>query len=57
MTTFVIAKGKLGIDMPKLKQGTLGRRIQGGHAPVPFRQHSGNLARANRFARVQQQGV
>lgn len=44
-------------EMPELKKGWIGKRMQGGHAPVPFRQHSGNLSRANVFARVPQQGV
>ena len=35
-----------------LKQGTQGKRMQGGHAPVPYRQHSNNWSRANAFARV-----
>jgi hypothetical protein len=52
-----INKGALGIDMPKRKVGWVNKRMQGGHAPVPYRQHSGNLSRANSFARVPQQGV
>jgi hypothetical protein len=57
MAIHVIAKGKLGIDMPKLKQGWIGKRVQGGHAPVPYRQQSGNFGRANKVARVAQAGV
>lgn len=52
-----ISKGAMGIAMPKRKAGTRNRPMQGGHAPVPFRQHSGNLSKANTFARVPQQGV
>lgn len=48
----IVRKDVLGIAMPKLKQGRIGKRVQGGHAPVPYRQHSNNWARANEFARV-----
>ena len=54
---FKLDKGKLGIDMPKLKQGWIGKRVQGGHAPVPYRQQCGNFGRANKVARVAQAGV
>jgi hypothetical protein len=57
MRVHTIKKGTMGIDMPKCKEGWINKRMQGGHAPVPFRQHSGNLSRANTFARVPQQGV
>ena len=52
-----IKAGVLGVAMPKLKWGWINKRMQGGHAPVPYRQHSGNLGRANAHARVSQQGV
>ena len=52
MATYIVAKGVLGIVIPKLKQGTKGKRVQGGHVPVPYRQQSGNWTRANKFARV-----
>jgi hypothetical protein len=52
MRTHTLAKRTLGIAPPPLKQGTLGKRMQGGHPPVPYRQHSGNWSRANKFARV-----
>ena len=48
----VVRKAVLGIAMPELKQGQMGKRMQGGHAPVPFRQHSNNWARTNKLARV-----
>lgn len=53
----IVRKDALGIAMPKRKVGTRNRPMQGGHAPVPYRQHSNNLTRANVFARVPQQGV
>lgn len=37
---------------PKLKLGSWNKPKQGGHPPVPYRQHSGNWSRANKFARV-----
>jgi hypothetical protein len=52
MTTHVLRTASLGIAMPKIKQGWINKKPQGGHAPVPFRQHSGNFGRANKFARV-----
>ena len=52
-----VDKGALGIAMPKRKVGWVGKRVQGGNAPVPYRQHSNNMGRANAFARVPQQGV
>lgn len=52
-----IESGKLGIAMPKRKVGTRNRPMQGGHSPVPYRQHSGNFGRANAFARVPMQGA
>jgi len=52
-----VDKGALGIAMPKRKVGWVNKRVQGGHAPVPYRQHSNNMGRANVFARVPQQGV
>jgi hypothetical protein len=52
MATYILAKHTLGIAPPPLKQGTQGKRMQGGHAPIPYRQHSNNWARANKFARV-----
>ena len=52
MATHILAKHTLGIAPPPLKQGTLNKRMQGGHPPVPYRQHSNNWARANKFARV-----
>jgi hypothetical protein len=52
MATHILAKHTLGIAPPPLKQGTQGKRMQGGHPPVPYRQHSNNWARANKFARV-----
>lgn len=57
MRVHTIKKGTMGIDMPELKKGWVNKRMQGGHAPVPYRQHSGNLGRANARARVSQQGV
>jgi hypothetical protein len=57
MRTHTIKKGTLGIAMPKQKEGWINKRMQGGHTPVPFRQHSGNFGRANTFARVPQQGA
>lgn len=48
----IVRKDSLGIAMPELKQGWVNKRMQGGHAPVPFRQHSNNWTRANTFARV-----
>ena len=48
----VVRKAVLGIAMPALKEGWIGKRMQGGHAPVPYRQHSANYGRANEFARV-----
>lgn len=57
MAIHVIAKGKLGVDMPKLKQGWLGKRVQGGAAPVPYRQRCNDYAMANKFARVPEAGV
>ena len=53
----VVSKGVIGVAMPPLKQGTQGKRVQGGAPPVPFRQHSGNYGRASAFARVPAQGV
>ena len=53
----IVRKGVLGIELPKLKQGWLCKKMQGGSAPVPFRSHCGNLGRANARARVQQYGV
>lgn len=53
---YKIESGKLGIAMPKQKQGWINKRMQGGHAPVPYRQHSANYGRANSFARVPMQG-
>ena len=44
-------------EMPELKKGWVNKRVQGGHAPVPYRQHSNNMGRANVFARVPQHGV
>jgi hypothetical protein len=53
----VVKAGVLGVAMPKQKEGWINKRMQGGHAPVPYRQHSGNFGRANTFARVPMQGV
>lgn len=52
-----VQRGVIGVAMPNLKRGWRNKRVQGGHAPVPFRQHSGNLGKANVFARVPQQGA
>ena len=54
---FSLDKGKLGVDMPKLKQGWIGRRVQGGHAPMPYRQRCSDYGMANKGARVAQAGV
>jgi hypothetical protein len=43
--------------MPKLKQGWIGKRVQGGHAPMPYRQRSNDYGMANKVARVAQAGV
>jgi hypothetical protein len=42
----------LGVPAPTLKLGSWNKPKQGGHPPVPYRQHSGNWSRANKFARV-----
>jgi len=52
MATHTLAKGALGIAPPPLKRGTWNKPPQGGHAPMPYRQHSNNWTRANKFARV-----
>lgn len=54
---YSVQAGALGIAAPKLKQGTRNKRVQGGHAPVAYRQHSNNWTRANKFARVPAMGV
>lgn len=54
---YVVKQGVIGVAMPNLKKGTRGKRVQGGAAPVPYRQHSGNLGKANAWARVPAQGV
>ena len=43
--------------MPKTKQGTMGKWVQGGAAPVPYRSHCNKLGVANAFARVPTHGV
>jgi hypothetical protein len=54
---FTLEAGKLGIALPNKRRGWINKKPQGGNAPVPFRQHSGNFGRANTFARVPQQGA
>lgn len=54
---YKVEQGVIGVAMPNLKKGWRNKRVQGGHPPVPYRQHSGNLGKANVFARVPQQGV
>jgi hypothetical protein len=52
MATFKVARNSLGIDMPKLKQrGTQGKRVQGGHAPMPYRSRTTSWATANTWAK------
>jgi hypothetical protein len=36
---------------PKLVEGWIGKRVQGGHAPVPYRQRSADWGTANKHAR------
>lgn len=52
MRTHIVAKNVLGIAPPKLRDGTWNKPKQGGHPPVPYRQHSNTWTRANKFARV-----
>ena len=52
MTTHVLRTATLGIAMPKIKQGWVNKKPQGGHAPVPYRQRCNDYAMANKFARV-----
>jgi hypothetical protein len=48
MATYQVGKGKLGSEMPKVKQrGTQGKRVQGGHAPMAFRSRTTSWATAN----------
>ena len=54
---YSVERGVLNVAMPNLKRGTRNKRVQGGHPPVPYRQHSGNLGKASPFARVPQQGI
>jgi len=51
MATYKVERNALGTEMPKVKQGTQGKRIQGGHAPVAFRQRSASWASANAWAK------
>jgi hypothetical protein len=53
----IVRKAVLGIDMPKLKTGCNGKRVQGGHPPVPYRQRTTTWGLANSFARVPQHEV
>ena len=41
----------LGVPAPTLKLGTWNMPSQGGHAPVPYRQRSGDWVFANKCAR------
>jgi len=51
MATFKVARDSLGIELPKVKQGTQGKRVQGGHAPTPYRQRTTSWASANAWAK------
>lgn len=50
----IVEKAVLGIDMPKLKEGWITKRVQGGHAPMPYRQRTTSWSLANAKARVPQ---
>ncbi len=38
--------------MPELRKGWIGRRVQGGHSPVPYRSRSADWGMANKRARA-----
>ncbi len=38
--------------MPKLREGWIGKRVQGGHAPVAYRSRSADWGMANKRARA-----
>lgn len=52
MTTHVLRTASLGIAMPKLKQGWINKKPQGGNTPMPYRQRCNDYGMANKFARV-----
>ena len=51
MATYKVERNTLGLAMPKIKEGTNGKRMQGGHAPTPYRQRTTTWASANTWAR------
>jgi hypothetical protein len=51
MATFKVEQNALGVAMPKLKEGSNGKRVQGGHAPVAYRQRTTTWVTANTWAR------
>jgi hypothetical protein len=53
----VIVTKPLGIAMPKLKEGQYNLRVQGGHAPTPYRTRTTTWAWANRWAKAPEHGV
>ena len=53
----IIVTKPLGIAMPKLKEGQYNLRVQGGHAPVPYRTRTTSWADANRWAKAPEHGV
>jgi hypothetical protein len=52
--TVVLSKPMGTVMSPALviKQGWIGRRVQGGHAPVPYRSRSADWGMANKRARA-----
>ena len=49
---FKLDMGKLGIAMPKKVEGKLGRKLQGGDKPIPYRSRSADWGMANKKARA-----
>ena len=49
---FKLDMGKLGIPMPKKVEGKLGRKVQGGDKPIPYRSRSADWGMANKKARA-----
>jgi len=50
--TFKVDKNILGIPMPKKVEGKLGRKLQGGDKPIPYRSRCADWGMANKKARV-----
>ncbi len=50
--TVTLSKAMGYATMPKLKQGWIGKRVQGGHAPVAYRSRSADWGMANKKARA-----